>query len=1358
MLETCRITRTGLDKSRCYMSGKLEIHFSLQCALDDGNVTQSEITYHLLQDDRPNSRSPHSRVRRALKSNPPFFKRPNYNVNVVEEGSKQHTVTTIQATDPQGKQLTYSMVALVDSRSQDMFNIDENSGTISTATKLDREFMDVHYLRILATTVESPEMTATTTVQISVEDVNDHVPVFEESSYKTQVKESVSVGSTVITVRATDLDTGKNADLLYTIKSQSSKPDVFRIDPKTGVITTRLKLDREKVATHTLVVMAEDQGPPGERLSAETIVTISVEDVNDNYPQFTEKIYYVTVAEDVDWSQRPVIGRVRAVDNDDGLNAVIHYSIIGGNTQNQFNVDEDSGDISITKQLDQETTKNYRLVIRAQDRGSPTRSNTTQVIINVDDVNDNSPKFYSQYFQEAVAENVPIGYSIVRIQAYDSDDGENARISYTLVDTTDPFPFSIDDKTGWLTTTGTIDRESTSSYQFGVEASDNGVPPRVERATIIIQVQDRNDNDPVFQNKTYEAFALETDPPGTTVLNVLALDKDMDARVQYEITGGNNRNRFSITTQNAQGVISIAQPLDYQLEKRFILTVSATDSGGRFDTATVYINVTDANTHRPIFENSPYSQNVFEDAPVGTTVLVVTAADKDVGENARITYRISEEEEGSFRIDPNSGAIVISRALDREEREVFVLTVSATDNGVPQMSDTTDVEIVIVDVNDNAPVFTSPTYHGSVSEDAIPGTSIVEILATDKDQDLNGRIVYTFEGGDDGDGAFEIAPLSGIVRTSRPLDRETVPFYELVALAVDRGTPTLSSTIPIVIDVTDINDNPPIFNSDQLEYYIKENSPVGSVVGVIEAMDPDEGENGRISYSIIGGRDQHLFHLDTESGKNSAKLISDTEFDHESEETEFQLMLRAESPPLRTDIPIVVKVEDVNDNAPQLNDFRIIFNNYENNFPTEPIGRIPAYDADARDVLHYNITYGNNAKLLIVNAKTGEISLSPKLNTNVGINAVMGVSVFDGKNEVRATLSLDVLLVTKQMMHNSVTLRLNNMTEDAFLSPLFTFFVDSISAVVPVPRENIHIFSIKSDSEVQADILNVTFSVTQPGANDEEYLEAAYVQHKIYLNLHTLIRLSTIEILPFDDNICIREPCLNFEHCRTRLMFGSAKQFTEGESILFRSIHPVKTHSCECPVGFTGEKNHYICNIEVDMCYSNPCQNQGSCVSKEGGYTCVCQDNFVGVNCEISLLDDSCSRATDVCASPSTCAPLIKGGFLCENCTQSPFYNEFCQLEARSFSNGAFLSLPSLTQRFKFNLQLEFATIQKNGLLLYNGRYNGKHDFISLSIDNEGVLFMFSTGGDTAAQVRVDSVAGVSDGEWHHVEVQYYNR
>ena len=166
MQRTCSVRRTGVDKSRCYQSGKLEVEFDVTCSLADGTSVASLVTYHLLLEDRP-IRKTHNRVRRALSAKPPFFKQSQYNVNVKEEGSKNHLVTTIQATNPEGGPLTYSMVALVDSRSQAMFEIDHSSATITTNNKLDREFMDVHYLRIVATSQDTPQRTATTTLQVS---------------------------------------------------------------------------------------------------------------------------------------------------------------------------------------------------------------------------------------------------------------------------------------------------------------------------------------------------------------------------------------------------------------------------------------------------------------------------------------------------------------------------------------------------------------------------------------------------------------------------------------------------------------------------------------------------------------------------------------------------------------------------------------------------------------------------------------------------------------------------------------------------------------------------------------------------------------------------------------------------------------------------------------------------------------------------------------------------------------------------------------------------------------------------------------------------------------------------------------
>lgn len=166
MQRTCSVHRTGVDKSRCYQSGKLEVEYEVACSLADGSSVTSLVTYHLLLESRPMARTK-ARVRRALTTKPPFFKQSQYNVNVKEEGSKNHLVTTIQATNPEGGPLTYSMVALVDSRSQAMFEIDPDSATITTNNKLDREFMEVHYLRVVATTREEPQRTATTTLQVT---------------------------------------------------------------------------------------------------------------------------------------------------------------------------------------------------------------------------------------------------------------------------------------------------------------------------------------------------------------------------------------------------------------------------------------------------------------------------------------------------------------------------------------------------------------------------------------------------------------------------------------------------------------------------------------------------------------------------------------------------------------------------------------------------------------------------------------------------------------------------------------------------------------------------------------------------------------------------------------------------------------------------------------------------------------------------------------------------------------------------------------------------------------------------------------------------------------------------------------
>lgn len=362
----------------------------------------------------------------------------------------------------------------------------------------------------------------------------------------------------------------------------------------------------------------------------------------------------------------------------------------------------------------------------------------------------------------------------------------------------------------------------------------------------------------------------------------------------------------------------------------------------------------------------------------------------------------------------------------------------------------------------------------------------------------------------------------------------------------------------------------------------------------------------------------------------------------------------------------------------------------------------------------------------------------------------MEVSVSDGINEAKAIMTLNVRLITEDMLFNSVTVRLNEMTEEAFLSPLLNFFLDGLAAIIPCPKESIYLFSVQEDTDINSRILNVSFSARRVDVSYDEFYTSQYLQERVYLNRAILARLATVQVLPFDDNLCVREPCLNFEECLTVLKFGNASDFIHSDTVLFRPIYPVNTFACKCPNGFTGSKEHYLCDTEVDLCYSTPCTNGGTCVRREAGYTCVCSDDFTGVNCE-TRIDSLAPCMTDFCES---------GGHSCRQTKilPHPSYTKTCELRSRSFAKGSFLTFPSLRQRHRFNIHLRFATINDNGLLFYNGRYNELHDFVALEILNGIVSFTFSLGGKESKSVSIDRDEKVSDGEWHSIEVAYVNR
>ncbi|XP_038157735.1 LOW QUALITY PROTEIN: protocadherin gamma-A11-like [Cyprinodon tularosa] len=547
-------------------------------------------------------------------------------------------------------------------------------------------------------------------ITVEIKDINDNSPMFKRDRMDFEISESATVGARFSLISAEDLDVGVNglreyllSDNDYFILKQHSNAD----GKKYAEMILQNPLDRETNPNLSLKLIAVDGGTP--QRSGTVNINILILDVNDNAPIFNQSVYKAVVTE-MSPKETYVI-TVNASDKDSGSNGLITYyfSDLDSALGELFIIDENTGIISVKGDIDYEKDKKYELRIDAKDQGGLTDS--SKVVIEVIDVNDNAPIINVMSFTSPLSEDSPPGTTIGIINVKDLDSGDNGKVSCTIENNA-PFKIKSNLRDYYtLITDSVLDRESVSVYNITVFATDSGVPPLSAKITLHLKISDVNDNAPVFLQSFYTAYIRENNSPGTSVLTLSAKDPDekQHARISYTLeqatVAGSPISEY-ISLNIESGVIEAIRSLDYEQIKELVFVVKAQDGGSPplSSNATVKILIQDQNDNPPQIlypvqtGGAMVAEMVPRSADVGYLVAKVVAVDVDSGQNAWLSYKLQKTTDRAlFEVGLQNGEIRTIRQVTDKDAVKQRLIVIVEDNGQPSRSATVIVNVAVAD-------------------------------------------------------------------------------------------------------------------------------------------------------------------------------------------------------------------------------------------------------------------------------------------------------------------------------------------------------------------------------------------------------------------------------------------------------------------------------------------------------------------------------------------------------------------------------------------------------------------------------------------------------------------------------------
>ncbi|KAM3838478.1 protocadherin alpha-3-like [Diretmus argenteus] len=603
----------------------------------------------------------------------------------------------------------------------------------------------------------------------------------------------------------------------YRIVTGTAEP-LFQVNQHDGILYVNRQIDREEVCDRSSTCLINLKTVLENPLEIH-YVAVEILDVNDHSPSFPEKEKRLEISESALPGARFQLQAAR--DPDGGQFAIKEYKL---SRNEHFRIEvKDRGEdrkvpfLVLQKQLDREAIGKHRLLLTAVDGGKPAKSGTIEILIDVLDVNDNSPVFTTELYSTTLKENVPAGTIVIQVNATDLDQGANGEIIYSFgneVDRKLMDLFSVNPNTGEIQVTGLIDFEESKSYEIDIQASDKGPVPLTADKSVMITVVDVNDNAPEIEVTSFSSSIPEDSRIGTTValISVNDLDSGVNGKVICTIKQDVPFTLSPSLQDNMYAVVTKSQ-LDREQHVKYDVTILAKDTGEPCLSSekTISVVVSDVNDNSPEFSLNPYTFYVIENNNPAASVFSVSASDRDENENALISYHIlrdgrEDNKLASFlNINTQNGDMLALKSFDFETLKTFQFQVVATDSGSPSLSSNVTVNVFILDQNDNAPVILYPVSSNGSAEgvEEIPrnvnaGHLVTKVRAYDADIGYNGWLLFSLLEVTD-HSLFGLDRYTGQIRTLRSFTETDEAEHKLLILVKDNGNVSLSATATVVV-------------------------------------------------------------------------------------------------------------------------------------------------------------------------------------------------------------------------------------------------------------------------------------------------------------------------------------------------------------------------------------------------------------------------------------------------------------------------------------------------------------------------------------------------------------------------------